>query len=232
MRQPRVRCILMAAFVAVLGVTALPAVAGAGPAKPTVAVQPAMAQYSDFVMLRARISPAPTAGTAVFTVNGSSDGLVGSAGYNRRTGMATQLYRVPLPEGTYEITVLFSGPPRPPYTARGCGLLTVKPEDARVVFSSTDGSPLPWLRTYNSAESSTCAPFSFKYEFVEVPDGTPGDLSLAHKAWQRQYQIFAEPLAAPLSGRSSATAMPGEQIDAVNGASPGTYMFQASLHAY
>lgn len=239
MKRTKLVRILITACAAALGVAAVPAVAGAGPSAVTLTVKPAKAQYSDAVLLKATVKPARLAGRITFAIDGATEGLVGKPCYTAKNGSAYQLYRVPLPKGEYSIEATFTGA-GPSRVASAVGSLTVRPEDARATFWSCDGIPLPWLRPINSAETSTTAPFAFGWTYVEVPDGTPGDLD---QGIQRQYQLSTiGPLGSPSSpsaagrvaggARSAAGAARSERYEFPEGARTGTYMYQVSSPGY
>lgn len=168
MKRSRVAGLVLAAAVTVLGIVAVPA--GAFPTT-SVTVNDAKGQYSDYVTLSAKIRPAGRQGTVVFTVDGSTDGLVGVAAYDSKSGIASQRYRVPLPEGVYDIEVSFTGT-NPGCTAAGVGEITVKAEDAIIKYETEEGCPLPALIPNTSGTTLV-------RRIVEVPDGSPGDIDKA-----------------------------------------------------
>lgn len=179
MRRKRLGRFITALLVAALAVAVVPAVAGANGATVAVAVPTARAQYSDYVLLKAQVRPVGLAGTVAFTVNSSTDGLVGGPVYKIRSGVATQRYRVPLPEGEYTIVATFTSADQLT-VVQGTGTLRVRPEDARIFYTSWGGRPLPTVMPVGRNGKS--APFAVIQTIAEVPDGTPGDLLLASYA--------------------------------------------------
>lgn len=230
MNRKRLARFLTAMLVAALAVVVVPAIASAAPDGHTVTVQPAAAQYSDYALLKAQVSPAGLPGSVAFTVDGSTDGLVGTAVYKARTGIATQRYRVPLPAGEYSIVATFTSTDQLT-VVQGTGTLTVTAEDARITYTSWGGKPLPSLMPIRANGSS--APFAVIRTITEVPDGTPGDLQWGVENGQSMSQvgIGIDPFTPPTCS-SASPALRETIVEARDGMPTGVAVFQMEISGY
>ena len=131
---------------------------------------PSTVQYSDSVQLTASVTPASAggrsqSGTVAFAIDGTP---AGSSALDA-SGSASVSVRITRAPGSYSVTAVFTtsdnnfgGASSAPAT------LTVKPEDAGVVYTGT---------TFTSTASTIIVPL--RATITDAADGEPGDLSNA-----------------------------------------------------